>query len=414
MGISTDTSLRRELIFLSVLLMLAALFTSRFLLSVSLIAFVLACCAHKNFTKQLSTFLKNPFLIAISLLFFIPFITWFWSEDKMQWWRWTRIKLPLFLLPVCFAGNWQLSKRHWNAIAFSFLFLVTAGCCWSLWSYARNPEAVHEAYLKAKVIATPLRDDHVRYSLLVSEAVVCAFYMMRNEEKKKIKIVLGFVLAFFVVYLHILSARTGLVALYIFLFLLLVHLIVSLKNRQRTWMLAALILLMPVAAWFLLPTFQNRIRYLIYDFSFTRAGQYLPGANDGNRIRSLEAGWSIVKDHPFGVGSGDVWQATTEWYAVHIPGLVPSDLVYPSSEWLLYGAAAGWAGMIAFTLIMLLPFLVRKQDRVSWVSLNMMSAFSLLFDVGLETQFGVFIYAFLLLWWWKWQKAQGDASVLGR
>jgi len=29
-------------------------------------------------------------------------------------------------------------------------------------------------------------------------------------------------------------------------------------------------------------------------------------------------------------------------------------------------------------------------------------AFSLLFDIGLEAQFGVFIYAFMLLWWWKW------------
>jgi len=27
---------------------------------------------------------------------------------------------------------------------------------------------------------------------------------------------------------------------------------------------------------------------------------------------------------------------------------------------------------------------------------------SLLFDIGLEVQFGVFIYSFVVLWCWKW------------
>jgi O-antigen ligase len=408
MGISTDTSLRRELIFFSLILMLVALFTSRFLLSVSLIFFIVTCCAHKKFRAQLLQFFRSPLLVAIALLFFIPFITWFWSDNKVQWWRWTRIKLPLFLLPLAFAGQWQLSKRQWNTIAYVFLLLVGAGCCWSLWSYITDAEAVQQAYLQAKVIATPLRDDHVRYSLLVSEAVVCAYCLIKFEKRKKPKILLGITVAFFIVYLHILSARTGLVALYIFLFLLLVQLTISIRNNRNVWVLASGIILMPLVAWFLLPTFQNRIRYLIYDFSFTRSGQYLPGANDGNRIRSLEAGWSIVKTHPFGVGSGDVWQKTSEWYAVHVPGLLPSDLVYPSSEWLMYGAAAGWIAMIAFTVIMIIPFLVRVRDRMPWIAISAMSAFSLLFDVGLETQFGVFIYAFMLLWWWKWQS---DATV---
>src|SRR4051812_69869 len=238
MGISTDTSLRRELIFLSMLLMLISLFTSRYLLSVSLIVFVLVCCAHKDFRAQSLRFFKSPLLIAISLLFFIPFITVFWSEDKVQWWRWARIKLPLFLLPLCFAGNWQLTRRQWNFVAYLFLFLVSAGCCWSLSSYIFDAEAIQQGYLKAKVINTPLRDDHVRYSLLVSVAIVCAYYLLKRERNKKAKTILGAALVFFIVYLHILSVRTGLAALYIFLFLLLVQLTASIKNKTRTWALA--------------------------------------------------------------------------------------------------------------------------------------------------------------------------------
>jgi hypothetical protein len=52
---------------------------------------------------------------------------------------------------------------------------------------------------------------------------------------------------------------------------------------------------------------------------------------------------------------------------------------------------------------MALPFFIRTgRGRFFWASLNLVSALSFLFDIGLEVQFGVFLYIFVLLWWWKW------------
>ena len=34
--------------------------------------------------------------------------------------------------------------------------------------------------------------------------------------------------------------------------------------------------------------------------------------------------------------------------------------------------------------------------------LNVTIAVSFLFDIALEVQFGVFLYSFIVLWWWKW------------
>ena len=158
---------------------------------------------------------------------------------------------------------------------------------------------------------------------------------------------------------------------------------------------------MPLAAWYLLPTFQNRIKYIIYDFSHIRTDTYLPGSNDGTRMLSLKAGWSVLKEKPLGTGAGDVVNESFEWYEKHIPHMLETDKIYPASEWLLYGGVAGWIGVILFTAIMLLPCFVKCRDRFYLVSVALVSAFSLVFDVGLETQFGVFIYAFLILWWWK-------------
>jgi hypothetical protein len=190
--------------------------------------------------------------------------------------------------------------------------------------------------------------------------------------------------------------------LYLFLVTGIIYLVIHLKNRKWTTGIIAAMLLMPLAAWMLLPTFRNRIRYNLYDLSFIEKNTYLPGSNDGNRMLSLRAGRDILLQHPLGVGSGDVVDKTWEWYEKHVPQMLETDKLYPASEWLCYGDAAGWPGLLLFTAIMLVPFFLRRiKDRFFWISLNLIAAFSLLFDIGLETQFGVFIYAFVVLWWWK-------------
>jgi hypothetical protein len=402
MGIRTDKSLRQDLIFVTLLVLVVALFTSRVLLSAGMISLLVLTLVHRDFLKQLKLYFSNPLLIGMSLLFLIPVLTWFWSEDKTSWLRWARIKLPLFLLPLAFAGNWQLSKKQWRWLAIGFLLMTLGGCIWSLGQYIQDIRAIHEGYLRAVIIATPLENDHVRFSLIVCLAFIAAVLLIKNTESKYGRVLLLFSALFFAVYLHILSARTGLLGLYVFLLIGFFYLIFTVRKSSWLWAICFAILAMPLAAWFFLPTFQNRIRYIIYDFSFIRNETYLPGANDGNRLISLRAGWSILKENPMGVGSGDVVNETWAWYYKHIPQMLETDKLYPASEWLLYGDAAGWPGIILFTIVMLIPFFMKERShRFFWISLNLIMALSFLFDIGLETQFGVFIYAFGILCGWK-------------
>ena len=402
MGISIDKPSRQQLIFISMVLMLMLLFTSRFFLSISFMLFLFLTCFHKNIVQQLSSFFRNPFLLGMSFLFFIPFISWFGTEDKSMWLRFVRIKLPLFLFPCAFAGNWQLSPKQWRWTAFSFLFLVFSGCCWSLWQYVQNLHSVHEQYLKAKIFSTPLENDHVRFSLVVAIAVVCLVLLLQKYVDRKKWIIPVACILFFIAYLHVLSARTGLISLYIFLLLAIFHLLINSKKIKWAAGLLALIIVMPVVAWFVFPTFQNRIKYNLYDLSNVRENKYVPGANDGNRILSLKAGWNVLNEHPWGVG-GDVVRKTYEWYDKNVPGMEETEKLFPSSEPLMYAGFAGWMGFILFFIIILVPFFEHvKSNYFFWFVLNLQMVFSFLFDIGLEAQFGVFIYAFIVLWWWKW------------
>jgi O-antigen ligase len=411
MGI-TVKPVRQQLIFLSILLMIVALFTSRALLSVGTILFLLFTCVHSGFRQQIMLFLRNPFLVFLTLLFIIPFLSWFWSQDKEMWGRFARVKLPLLLLPLAFAGNWRLSAKQWKQAGLAFILLAVAGSCWSLWQYFQNTGAIHEGYLRAKVIPTPLGNDHVRYSLLVCIALMTSILLFKQLPQKKWKITLGVTSIFFIIYLHVLSARTGLIAFYIFLVLAAVYLLFRERKNKWSLVLLAIMILLPFAAWYLLPTFQNRIRYIIYDFSYIKTATYLPGANDGNRILSIKAGWDILKNNPWGVGSGDVVPETWAWYERNIPGMLETDKFFPSSEWLMYGGTAGWIGVILFTTVMLLPFFQKNiSEPFFWFSLNTITVFSFLFDIGLEVQYGVFIYGFIILWWWKWLKQPGNADI---
>jgi O-antigen ligase len=277
--------------------------------------------------------------------------------------------------------------------------------------YLQNIQAIHEGYLKAKVFQTPLQNDHVRYSWLVSVGVLLSL-LLWNDAARSVKILLIVIGIWLVVYLHLLAARTGLASFYIMLFLYALFLVISKSNIKTALVVLSVIIIFPLLAWLFLPTFQNRIKYFVYDYSFIKSNTYLPGSNDGNRMLSLKAGWAVLQNHPGGVGRGDVYDETSKWYMQNIPGMQQQDRLYPASEWLLYGASAGWIGAILFTVSLVIPFIFSPpNNRFFWMALQATAAFSFAFDIGLEVQFGVFIYSFIVLWWWKWFALKNESAV---
>jgi len=261
------------------------------------------------------------------------------------------------------------------------------------------------------VFRTPLDNDHVRFSWLVAVAALACLWFAEHGTRllKILAVALGF---WFAVYLHVLAARTGLFSLYLMLLFYVMWKLVQSRNKKMVLGVLFIAIALPLLAWRLLPTFQNRVHYFVYDYSFIRSGAYLPGGNDGNRVLSYRAGWHLLKTHPFGVGAGDVFAETDNWYRTHVPNMLASDKLYPSSEWLLYGGSTGWLGVLLFTIVMLLPFFYAPPAYLFyWYSLCGTAALSFLFDIGLEVQYGVFLYAFLLLWWWKWFSATPENAT---
>lgn len=404
------TQARKLICVMSILIMLSGLLFSRVLLSSGLVIFAATCLIRENVKEQLKTFFSSPFLWSMSLLFVLPLISGIWSDDVLNWSQILRIKLPLVLLPVCFAALNDFTNRDWEKISLGFLILVISGAGWSLWEYFHHIHLVHAAYLKAQTISTPLGNDHVRFSLLVSIAIITGAFVLITKRKSLSR---GFVIALwvalltFIIYLHVLAARTGLICFYLGSFIFIIWLIRHAKNKSRYAWFLVLILFLPVASWIVFPTFRNRIAYLRYDLSFIRNNVYRNASNDGNRLVSIQAGWQLQRQHPFaGVGFGDIKTETDKWYLANYPQMSDTDKILPSSEWMLYGAGTGWPGFVLFSIVMFIPFFVQAlRKNIYWWLLNTFMALSYLFDIGLEVQFGVFIHSFVLLWWYKWLSA---------
>jgi O-antigen ligase len=405
MSNSIANNSRNSYVFFSILLVMVSLLISRASLSIAMGIFLALTIVHRNFISQLKKFTRDRLLLLISLLFFIPLFSGLWSRDLQSWADIARLKLPLVLLPLAFAGDWQLSSRQWVIAGCCFVMVVFLGATWSLLHFLNNPGAT-ENYLRARLIDTPLDNDHVRFSWMVAVAIICATLLYRLVRKPWLKIIFAATGIFFMIYLHILAARTGVFSFYIFLLAAAIHLLLKFRNKLLSSAALAALILVPTCAWLLLPTFQNRVKYLVYDIGMVNNEQFLPGSNDGARILSIRAGWDLLKAFPFGAGAGDLKSELNSWYTVHAPQMPVEERFYPCNEWLMYGGFAGWPAVALFSLILLYPLAIRGlKYKFYWISFHIVAALSFVFDMGLEVQYGIFLYSFILLWWYKWFKA---------
>jgi hypothetical protein len=369
-------------------------------------AFIFFSFLHRDIKDHLLLFFSSPLLWSMSLLFFLPLISGAWSNDQQEWINIVQIKLPLLMLPIAFVGPFGFSEKQWQWLGFIFIALVTVGTIWSVFHYAENTTAIHEGYLRSKSIITPLQNDHVRFSWTVSITSLLAGWLswQKRNQSKLIAWILFIIAIWHIIFLHILAARTGILSLYIMMLGTIIWLVFKKVKLLSGATLLVILIALPIAAYFTLPTFHNRVKYFLYDFEYFKKAHYLPGTNDAIRVISMKAGWEVMKEHPVkGVGFGDIDKETKNYYAISYPAMTDEDKIYPSSEWLIYGAGCGWPGFLLFTLIMMVPFLIKAKNKLLWWLLNLTAAFSLLFDVGLEVQYGIFLYSFIVLWWWKWK-----------
>lgn len=397
---NSEDGYRYWLAIITIIGMMAGLFISRALLSVSMLFFV----ANGIINPHIGTFfkegIKNKLSVGFAILFFVPLISVLWSDDKQEWLSRTSVKLPLLLLPFGFYVIRKIRETHFRYLSVLFILFMLAGSVWSVMKYIESPGFYHNQYLMAKVIPTPFDANYIYFSFTVVVTVLLLIKLFTATGNNLLRWAYGITSLWFIIYLHILSAKTGLLCLYISL-LLIGILLLKKKNKGKAIIIVLLALSFPFIAYRFAPTFKNRVAYIVYDYNHYSRGNYIEGLSDGSRYRSILAGQNIFAGNKFiGVGFGDIMEAANNWYYERHPQIKNYERMLPSSEWLLYACGAGIAGAILFLLAVLLPFFYKPMGYdITWWALQTIAVIFLLYEVSLEGQFGVFIYAFFSCWW---------------
>jgi O-antigen ligase len=343
--------------------------------------------------------LRSPVLLLLTLLFWMPALSRFWTEYTPGWANFTRIRLGFLLLPLAFANLPPLSKRQYAAVLYVLVWIMLVLCIGVGINFALHYDLIIDDLNHGRPVPVPR--NHIRFSLLLALSIfsggwlwlrgfVCRYAWERH--------LLAATLLLLFAFIHVLSVRSGLVALYAGL-VFTVFWVIFRTGRWKIGLAAlALICLSPVVAWRLMPSLQHRISYMRYDwerYKNREGGTY----SDADRWISLQIGWTLFREHPWtGIGAGDMQIEVQRMANDHFPQY-SLDPKMPHNQYIWILAAVGLPGLLVSLLALLAPLSVRVwRQSYLFAVFQVMVFLSFMVEYTLETAIGVAYYLFFTLW----------------
>lgn len=360
---------------------------SRVLLSLSMIVLILNAVISPDLRTHFKQILKSPQWWLPSLVFLQVFISLLNSDNLTDGMNWLTMKLPFLLLPIGFIPLRAISLKHLLILFSLFVLIISASVSFVLIDYYRMHNDIN--YWRGDVMKTPF--SHIRYSLIVCMSIFIALYVFIHTHSIQRFVMLGLAI-YLLLYLHVLAVRSGLVAFYLSTFILAVYYTITHKKWIEGVSFAVGLILVPVLAYNLLPTFKQKINYMHYDITSYMSSGDAVDLSDGQRLFSLEMGWKTFREHMvFGVGAGDLIDEMNRQYRDYQDIEISRRL--PHNQWLWVAVSSGLFGLILFGAAMILPlWFMRKQ--MTWLFLVFLVILhsSMLTEATLESQIGVALY----------------------
>ena len=386
------------------LCMVAGLFFSRALLSMSMFAMLVNALHPQFIGATWAAWKKNPFAL-LSFAFFCTYLlSGFWSENKDFWLASTINKIPFAILPFAFMSAPLQREQNQRIVIVGVALMQIAVIGYSLIEFGLHTEYYLQGYHISRPLPTTKYDDHIRFSLsLVISALLFCFLLFERREMplpKWLKLFSIGSIALFVVYIHILAAKTGLLCLYLVAIIYILSKIYR-RHKAGALLLALGVASVPVAAYYLIPTFKTKIDYVFYEIDKSRTQKrYDYTLSDAGRMITYELGGKAIQDHPLaGVGAGDVMDEMKVGYARDYPEVASDQQYGPINQFMFTALCVGIPLCLFLVALALCPFFMPVRHKVYLAATGMVMLISMMVEAMLELQFGVFTYLFFLLFW---------------
>jgi O-antigen ligase len=401
----------------SACLLVASLLWSPFLLSLSMWGLVAAALWQSAETvraegrvggaaiwgrgvlRGFRVFAAQPMLVALSLLLWVPALSFFWSDDLPFWLERTRVRLPFFVLPWAFANLPTLTRRHYHLVLYLLVWVLVLLCAGVGIHFLLHTDEILTGLGRGHPIPVPR--SHIRFSLTLALGILVAGWLWQRRfvwrfawERRVLLAATLFLFAF----IHFLSVRSGLAALYIGLVFSVLHFVWHTRRWKTGLAALALMAIVPLVAASAIPSLRVRVAYMVWDWQ-----QYVQqkgdGYSDSERWVSLQAGLDIWRAHPWvGVGAGDLPAATQQVVGAKYP-LYAAGPKLPHNQFVYILAGTGLLGLLLSLWAFSAPWWARAHRRFyPFVVSQIMVFVSFLVEYTIETAIGVAYYLFFTLW----------------
>ncbi|MEO1257952.1 MAG: O-antigen ligase family protein [Bacteroidota bacterium] len=335
--------------------------------------------------------------LAVSVPFLIVLISALWSSDFNYTLERLRIKLPFLILPFAFASMPALRKKEILTILYFLLVMMSIISIYVLINFLVNFDEIMGLLGQGGHLPTP--SNHIRFSLTLALTIIGGLalraenYYLRQPFEKYL---IGALTIFLFVFIHILSVRSGILALYLGLFVLAGYYVFIKKKYVLGLMGIVAIILIPVVAYQTVPSFKLKIDYAVWDYKQFQqgiGGQY----PDSERLVSMMTGLELGKEHPLtGVGAGDLKQEIKNIYENKFAGKY--NFRMPHNQLISIFAGTGMLGLIIFVSAFFFPLFYKNNFRQPlFLALHAVIFMSFFMENTIENNFGISMYLFFLL-----------------
>ncbi|WP_375415703.1 O-antigen ligase family protein [uncultured Hymenobacter sp.] len=316
-----------------------------------------------------------------------------------SYWRNLQLHLPLIFLPLAFWAMppWPAAwvRRLWLL----FVGLVVLSSLGSTGYYLLHQDAINLAYTRSQIM--PTRPDYVRFSLMVSLATaycaVSAWQLPAGSPGRLGLLVAGGWLLFFQ---YLLAVRSGLLATTVLGLLAVAWLIWKPKAYRPAAGLLAVLLLLPLLSYWLVPTFRYRFHNTTYDVSRTADVRSANNYSMVGRVYSWKVARSVLASHPWvGVGPANLDTELAAAYRQEYPAIEAAAYLKPHNQLLYWLVSFGLLGTLVAVAAFYYPLLRQgRRPPPLLLAQYVILSLSFLVEPTLETPVGLpFAVLFVLL-----------------
>jgi O-antigen ligase len=347
-------------------------------------------------------------LLAVMVLFQVCMNLVFHQGGENWQGKWM-VKLPLLLSPLLL--QWQWTRLR----VIGWLLAISLPLCWislsSVVHYLVNFTFYNQMVLESKPIPIYSQVYHIEFSVILGVFAFLSLLVAYLIRKGSLS--LGFWLLLVVgiinsLNLHILSARTGIMAFWAAVF---VSFLATRPWRYFGLAKTTVTVIMLIAGIFLVPSVRHRLANSADDMRTIVAGGDLNDKSFGRRWLAWDAALSAIKEEPLkGYGMQNVQAAMNASYAKKKNTLDEFNRIPPHNQYLEVTLQSGIFALVlmlcGLTAAMVAAFRARNIPLLAFVV-----AFSvaLLVESLLERQSGVLVIALLLPFLANWRDFAKDA-----